>query len=72
MKWKLLILILDYSSSPTKLIITLPIRRENINNILAIDENSNFIAINIAIHPKEKPIKYPIVAFILFNSIPTT
>ena len=69
MKWKLLVEILGYSSSPTKLTITLPIKRENINIILAIDEKSNFIAKNIAMQPREKPIKYPIVAFILFNSI---
>ena len=69
MKWKLLLEILGYSSSPTKLTITLPIKRENINIILAIDEKSNFIAMNIAMQPREKPIKYPMVAFILFNSI---
>ena len=69
MKWKLLVEIFGYSSSPTKLTITLPIKRENINIILAIDEKSNFIAMNIAMHPREKPIKYPMVAFILFNSI---
>ena len=39
---------------------------------LAIDEKSNFIAMNIAMHPKEKPIKYPMVAFMLFKSIPMT
>ena len=69
MKWKLLVEIFGYSSSPTKLTIILPIKRENINIILAIDEKSNFIAMNIAMQPREKPIKYPIVAFILFNSI---
>ena len=69
MKWKLLVEIFGYSSSPTKLTITLPIKRENINIILAIDEKSNFIAMNIAMQPREKPIKYPMVAFILFNSI---
>ena len=69
MKWKLLVEFFGYSSSPTKLTITLPIKRENINIILAIDEKSNFIAMNIAMQPREKPIKYPMVAFILFNSI---
>ena len=69
MKRKLLVEIFGYSSSPTKLTITLPIKRENINIILAIDEKSNFIAMNIAMQPREKPIKYPMVAFILFNSI---
>ena len=39
-----------------------------INNkiIFAIEEKSNLIAMNIAIHPSAKPMKYPIVAFIIF------
>ena len=55
-----------YSSSPAQLIITLPINNENIKIIFAIDEKSNLIAINIAIQPSANPIKYPIVAFIIF------
>ena len=55
-----------YSSSPAQLIITLPINNENIKIIFAIDEESNLIAINIAIQPSANPIKYPIVAFIIF------
>ena len=57
---------LAYSSSPAQLIITLPINNENIKIILAIDEKSNLIAINIAMQPSANPIKYPIVAFIIF------
>ena len=55
-----------YSSSPAQLIITLPINNENIKIIFAIEENSNLIAINIAMQPSANPIKYPIVAFIIF------
>ena len=55
-----------YSSSPAQLITTLPINNENIKIIFAIDENSNLIAINIAMQPSANPIKYPIVAFIIF------
>ena len=55
-----------YFSSPAQLIITLPINNENIKIIFAIEENSNLIAINIAMQPSANPIKYPIVAFIIF------
>ena len=55
-----------YSSSPAQLITTLPINNENIKIIFAIEENSNLIAINIAMQPSANPIKYPIVAFIVF------
>ena len=55
-----------YSSSPAQLIITLPINNENIKIIFAIEEKFNLIAINIAIQPSANPIKYPIVAFIIF------
>ena len=51
-------------SSPAQLMITLPISNENISIIFAIEEKSNFIAMNMAIQPSVKPIKYPIVAFI--------
>ena len=55
-----------YSSSPTQLITTLPINNENIKIIFAIEEKFNLIAINIAMQPSANPIKYPIVAFIIF------
>ena len=55
---------IDYFSSPAQLIIMLPISREKIKIIFAIDEKSSFIAMNIAMHPRANPIKYPIVAFI--------
>ena len=55
-----------YSSSPAQLIITLPINNENIKIIFAIEEKFNLIAINIAMQPSANPIKYPIVAFIIF------
>ena len=54
----------DYFSSPTQLIITLPMSREKTSTIFAIDEKSSFKAMNIAIHPSANPMKYPIVAFI--------
>ena len=56
--------VLTVYSSPAQLIITLPINNENISIIFAIEEKSNFIAMNMAIQPSVKPIKYPIVAFI--------
>ena len=56
---------IDYFSSPTQLIITLPMSSEKIKIIFAIDEKSSFIAMNIAIHPRANPMKYPIVAFII-------
>ena len=55
-----------YFSSPAQLIITLPINNENIKIIFAIEEKFNLIAINIAMQPSANPIKYPIVAFIIF------
>ena len=55
-----------YSSSTTQLITTLPINNENIKIIFAIEEKFNLIAINIAMQPSANPIKYPIVAFIIF------
>lgn len=54
----------DYFSSPTQLIITLPMSREKTSTIFAIDEKSSFKAMNIAMHPSANPIKYPIVTFI--------
>ena len=38
---------------------------EKIKIIFAIDEKLSFMAMNIAIHPRANPMKYPIVAFIL-------
>ena len=55
-----------YSSSPAQLIITLPINNENIKIIFAIEEKFNLIAMNIAMQPSANPIKYTIVAFIIF------
>ena len=60
--------VLTIYSSPAQLMITLPISNENTSIIFAIEEKSNFIAMNIAIQPSVKPIKYPIVAFIYFSN----